>query len=115
MTYLVSAYLPEGARCELLSEPLSVAERYARHLIAAGSRRVDVFDADAPGTTPVRRHEEIRYDMVEAGELPPIADELWPLPGSPTAQLRGCTCMPQGEDDNPERYAIAKGCPLHGG
>ena len=115
MGYLVSAYLPDGARCELFTEALSVAEKYARHLIAAAGKRVDIYDTDVSGNLPIRHHEEIRTDMIAAGELPPIADDLWPFPGSSEAIRQGCTCrtidIKAGQGT---RFAIARNCPMHG-
>ena len=116
MGYLVGCHLPSSIEpCVFSVARLSLAEKNARSLIAAGCKRVDIYDTDVTGNLPIRSHEEIRADMIAQDELPPVARELWPLPHSPEAVKQGCTCeADQIADRGRQIYLIAPTCPIHG-
>jgi hypothetical protein len=115
MDYLVKARIPTGVgSCAFSFDSLSLAERNARLLISAGSRRVDIYDSASNRNLLIRSYEEIRRDMIEQDELPPVTIDLWPLPETAEARAIGCLCHAirarRGKDPI---YEIAHGCPVH--
>jgi len=115
MSYLVRAHIPSSAEpCAFSTDGLSLAEKHARHLIAAGAKRVDIYDMDVTRELPIRSHEEIRRDMIAQDELPPVAIDLWPLPDTSEAHDGGCACC-SGETtaEGWRLYKMARSCPVH--
>ena len=115
MNYLVKARIPTTpGSCAFSFDNLSAAEWNARQLISAGSRRVDIYDLAADRERPFRSYDEIRRDMIEQDELPPITIDLWPLPDTAEAHAIGCLCHAirrrRGKDPI---YEVVRGCPVH--